>query len=123
MSSSPPDVPAHSASSTAAPLPPSPKPLSAAKRALVAFLVLLGIALSVARALLWSRGVSTAEVSGYATSTLLMSSVVAYLIAGRKKNRKPVSFGLIFAGISFGIPSSEGPRCPRCGNWRQGLCR
>lgn len=98
--SSPPPVPAHSASSTAAPLSPSPNPLSPAKRALVAFLVLLGIAFSVAKAVLWSRGVWNAEVSGYAIGALLMSSVVAYLIAGRKKNRKPVLFGLIFVGVS-----------------------
>jgi len=67
----------------------------------VAFLVLIGIALSVAKALLWSRGVWNAEVSGYAIGALFMSSVVAYLIAGRKKNRKPVLFGLIFVSISF----------------------
>jgi hypothetical protein len=101
VSSSPLGVPAQSASSTAAPLSPSPNPLSPAKRALVAFLVLLGVALSVAKALLWSRGVWNAEVSGYAIGALFMSSVVAYLIAGRKKNRKPVLFGLIFVGISF----------------------
>jgi len=67
----------------------------------VALLLLLGVALSVAKALLWSRGVWTAEASGDAVGALLMSSFVAYLIAGRKKNRKPVLFGLIFAGISF----------------------
>lgn len=31
----------------------------------------------------------------------ICNPVVAYLIAGRKKNRKPVYFALIFAGISF----------------------
>ena len=96
--SSPLPVPANPASSTVAPLPP---PLSPAKRALVAFLVLLGIALSVAKALLWSRGVWSAEVSGYAISAILIPLVISYLIAGRKKNRKPVLFGLIFAGIAF----------------------
>jgi len=67
----------------------------------VALLLFRGVPLSVAKALLWSRGVWTAEASGYAVGALLMSSFVAYLIAGRKKNRKPVLFGLIFAGISF----------------------
>jgi len=101
VSSPLPAVPPHSAGSTPAPLPPSPRPLSPAQRALVALLLLLGVALSVAKALLWSRGVWTAEASGDAVGALLMSSFVAYLIAGRKKNRKPVLFGLIFAGISF----------------------
>jgi len=101
VSSPPPAVPSDSASSTSAPLPPSPQPLSPAKRALVGLLVLVGIALSVPTALLWSRGVWTVEVLGYAISALLMSLVGAYLIAGRKKNRKPVLFGLIFVGISF----------------------
>lgn len=101
MSSPPPGVPANSASSTAAPLSHSPSPLSPAKRALVAFLVLLGVAFSVSKALLWSRGVWNAEISGYAIGALLTSSLVAYLIAGRKKNRKPVLFGLIFVGVAF----------------------
>lgn len=67
----------------------------------MAFLVLLGIALSVVKALFWSRGLWTAEVSGYAIGAILMSSVVAYLFAGRKKNRRPVFFGLIFVVVSF----------------------
>ena len=99
MSSSVPAVPPHSDSSRRVPasqLPPSP-----AKRALVAFLVLLGIGLSVVQALFWSRGVWTAEASGYAIGGMLRSSGVAYLIAGRKKNRKPIVFGLIFVAISF----------------------
>lgn len=100
MSSPAPTIPPASASSTPEPVSPSP-PLSPAKRALVAFLMLLGIVLSVARALLWSRGVWTAEVFGYAISGILMSTVVAYLIAGRRKNRKPVLFGLTFVAISF----------------------
>ena len=101
MSYPPPGVPAPSGSSGATPPSPSPNPLSPAKRALVAFLMLAGIALSLAKALVWSRGAWNAEVSGYAIGAVLMSSVVAYLIAGRKKNRKPVLFGLIFVGISF----------------------
>lgn len=101
MSSPLPGVPPLPDSSTPVPLPPSKQPLSPAKRVLVAFLVLLGIALSVVKALLWSRGSWTAEVSGYALGAILVSSVVAYLIAGRKKNPKPVLFGLIFVGISF----------------------
>lgn len=113
MSSPPPAVPPHSANSTPAPLPPSPRPLSPAKRALVGLLVLLGIALSVTKALLWSRGVWTAEVSGYAIGALLTSSVVAYLIAGRKKNRRPVFFGLIFVGISFVLCLLELSRPPK----------
>jgi hypothetical protein len=100
VSSPLPAVPPDSASSTPVPIPPS-LPLSPAKRAFVAFLVVLGIALSVLDALLWSRGFWTAEVLGYAIGTILMSSIVAYLIAGRKKNRKPVLFGLIFVAISF----------------------
>lgn len=101
MSSSPPGVPEHSANSIAAAVSPPPKPLSPAKWALVAFLVLLGITASVAKAWLWSRGVGNAEVFGYAFGALLVSSVIAFLIAGRKKNRKPVLFGVIFLGISF----------------------
>lgn len=115
MSSAPPGVPAHSASSPPAPLPPSPS-LSPAKRALVALLVLLGIALCVVKALLWSRGVWTAEVSGYAIGAILMSSVVAYLIAGRKKNRKPVAFGLIFVAISFVLCLMELSHLPKDSN-------
>jgi hypothetical protein len=100
VSSPAPAVPPISASSTPDPVPPSP-PLSPAKRALVAFLILLGIALSVLKALLWSRGVWTAEAFGYAIGAILMSTFVAYLIAGRRKNRKPVLFGVIFVVILF----------------------
>jgi hypothetical protein len=96
-----PGVPTHSASSPASP------ELSSAKRALVALLVLLGIALSAAKAFLWSRGAWNAEVSGYAIGTLLTSSLVAYGIAGRKKSRKPVVFGLIFVSISFALALLE----------------
>jgi hypothetical protein len=96
-----PAIPPLSANSTPEPVPPPPPPLSPAKRALVAFLMLVGIALAVLQALLWSRGVWNAEVFGYAIGTILMSTVVAYLIAGRRKNRKPVSFGLVFVGILF----------------------
>jgi hypothetical protein len=96
--SSPLPVPPNSASS---PVTPLPQPLSSAKRVLVALLVFLGIALSVAKGLLWSRGVWNAEVSGYAISALFISLVISYLIAGRKKNRKPVLFGLTFVGIAF----------------------
>lgn len=111
MSSSVPAVPTHSDSSP--PVPPSQLPPSPAKRALVAFLVLLGIALSVVKALFWSRGVWTAEASGYAFGGILMPAGVAYLIAGRKKNRKPVVFGLIFAAISFVLLLSELSHPPR----------
>jgi hypothetical protein len=98
VSSPGPGIPPISSGSPPEHLPPSP-PLSPAKRALVAFLMLVGIALAVLQALLWSRGVWNAEVFGYAIGTILMSTIVAYLIAGRRKKRKPVSFGLIFAGI------------------------
>lgn len=104
--SSPLPVPPNPAGSPVAPLP---QPLSPAKRALVALLVLLGIALSVAKALLWSGGVWNAEVSGYASSGLLISLGISYLIAGRKKIRKPVRFGLIFAGIAFALCFMELP--------------
>jgi hypothetical protein len=80
---------------------PLPQPLSPAKRAFVALLVFLGIALSVAKALLWSGGVWSSETSGYAIGALLIPLAVSYLIAGRKKNRKPVLFGMIFAGLAF----------------------
>jgi hypothetical protein len=72
--------------------------------------VFLGIAFSVAKALLWSRGVWNAEACGYAIGGLLISLVTAYLIAGREKNGKPVSFGLIFAGISLFLCLLELPQ-------------
>jgi hypothetical protein len=98
-----PAVPPHSANSPAVPLPASPQRLSPSKRALASLLVLVGISLVVAKALLWSGGTWNAEVSGYASGTLLITWLGAYVIAGRKKNRKPVVFGLIFAGISFAL--------------------
>ncbi len=90
--------------------PPAPpaKPLSLAKRALVMLLVFLGIALCVVKALLWSGGRWNAEVSGYAIGALLVSLAVSYGVAGRKKNRKPVLFGLIFAGVAFVLCMMEG---------------
>ena len=110
MSSPVPDSPNSDSSPPARP----PQPLSPAKRALVALLVLLGIALSVAKALLWSGGVwRSAEISGYAVGALLMSLVVSYLIAGRKKNRKPVLFGLIFAGVAFVLCLMELSHLPK----------
>jgi hypothetical protein len=84
----------------------------------VSFLVLLGIGLSVVQALFWSRGVWTAEASGYAIGGMLISSGVAYLIAGRKKNRKPVVFGLIFVAISFVQLLSELSHPPKDPNAR-----
>ena len=95
------------------PPPPPPQPLSPAKRTVVVLLVFLGIALSVAKALLWSGGVWNAEISGYAIGGILMSLIVSYPIAGRKKNRKPVRFGLIFAGVAFALCLMELSHLPK----------
>ena len=111
MSSSVPVVPPDSGNSH--PLPSLVGTDLSGKRALVALLIFLGVALCVAKALLWSRGVWNAEVSGYAIGALIMSSVVAYLIAGRKKPRKPLLFGLIFVGVSFFLCLLEFSHPPR----------
>lgn len=66
--SSSPTVPPDSAGSSVAPVR---QPLSLAKRALVALLMLLAMGLAVANALLWSRGVWNAEASGYAMGAIL----------------------------------------------------
>jgi hypothetical protein len=42
----------------------------------------------------------SAEVSGYAIGALFISFAISYLIAGRKKSRKPVLFGLFFVGVT-----------------------
>jgi hypothetical protein len=61
--------------------------------------ILVGVALSVAKALVWSSGSFDAEVSGYAIGAIATALLVAYLIGGRKKVRNPNLFSLSFCGI------------------------
>jgi len=58
--------------------------------------VIVGILLAILKAFVWSKGVFTAEVFGYALAGALIPGAIAYAIAGRKKVRNPNRFALSF---------------------------
>jgi hypothetical protein len=61
--------------------------------------ITVGICLAIARALVWSKGVFTSEVFGYALAGALIPGAIAYAIAGRKKVRNPNRFALWFVSL------------------------
>lgn len=61
--------------------------------------IVVGVALSIARAVVWSGGSFNAEVSGYAFGGIMFSLLIAYAIAGREKARNLNLFSLSFCGI------------------------
>ena len=58
--------------------------------------IVIGIVLAIAQALIWSKGVFTSEVFGYALAGALIPGAIAYAIAGRKKVRNANRFALAF---------------------------
>jgi hypothetical protein len=84
--------------SSLTPAPPPSRPAFGAVISIVS--VAGGIGLCFAKALLWAGGHFTAEASGYATASALIPGLIAYFIAGRKRVRNPVRFGLWFLAIS-----------------------
>jgi hypothetical protein len=58
--------------------------------------IIIGILLAILKAFVWSKGVFTAEVFGYALAGALIPGAIAYAIAGRKKVRNPNRFALSF---------------------------
>jgi hypothetical protein len=58
--------------------------------------IVVGIALAILKAFVWSKGAFTSEVFGYALAGALIPGAIAYSIAGRKKARNPNKFALWF---------------------------
>lgn len=85
------------------PLPPiaPPPTLSTSHKILVWLCFLMGLGLCVFKALIWGRGVWSADVIGYGAGAVMVSLVISYLIAGRKKVYNPVRLGLWFFGCSL----------------------
>jgi hypothetical protein len=66
----------------------------------VAFVgVAIGIALAIAKAMVWSGGDFTAEVLGYALGSAALPMLIAYAIAGRKKVWNPNLLSFSFCGM------------------------
>ena len=61
--------------------------------------IIIGIVLAIAKALVWSKGVFTSEVFGYALAGALIPGAIAYFIAGRKKVRNANRFALAFLAL------------------------
>jgi hypothetical protein len=61
--------------------------------------IIVGICVAIVKAFVWSKGVFTSEVFGYALAGALMPGVIAYAIAGRKKVRNPKMFSLWFVSL------------------------
>lgn len=61
----------------------------------------VGIFLAVVKALVWSRGIVSAEVLGYAEAGILIPLLIAYAIAGRQAKRDWDKFGFWFAALSL----------------------
>jgi ABC-type Fe3+-siderophore transport system permease subunit len=58
--------------------------------------IITGIALAILKAFVWSKGVFTSDVFGYAFAGALIPGAIAYAIARRKKERNPNRFALSF---------------------------
>ena len=58
--------------------------------------IIVGVILAIAKALVWSKGLFTSEVFGYALAGAMIPGAIAYAIAGRKKVRNPNRFALWF---------------------------
>jgi ABC-type Fe3+-siderophore transport system permease subunit len=63
--------------------------------------IVTGVLLAVVQALVWSAGVVSNEVEGYAAAGILIPLLIAYAIAGRKAKRNWDQFGLCFAGLAL----------------------
>jgi hypothetical protein len=61
--------------------------------------IIFGICLAIVKAFVWSKGVFTSEVFGYALAGALIPGVIAYAIAGRKKVRNLNMFSLWFVSL------------------------
>jgi hypothetical protein len=61
--------------------------------------IALGLALSIARAVLWSRGELSAEAVGYATGTPVLPVVISWAIFGRRKAWNPNLLSFCFCGL------------------------
>ncbi len=83
------------------PAPSPPEKLKTWHKILVSISIALGVSLCAFKALVWSRGEWNAEVSGYALGSVFLSALISYLIAGRRKVRNAVRFGLWFSSLAF----------------------
>jgi hypothetical protein len=61
--------------------------------------IVVGIALAILKAFVWSKCAFTSEVFGYALAGALIPGAIAYAIAGRKKARNPNRFALWFLSL------------------------
>jgi hypothetical protein len=61
-----------------------------------AIAIAIGCMLAIAQALIWSKGIITAEVTGYATAGIIVPGLIAYAIAGRRAKRNWNKFSLWF---------------------------
>ena len=58
--------------------------------------IIIGILLAIVKAFVWSGGIFTGEVFGYALAGAMIPGAIAYAIAGRRKVRNPNRFALAF---------------------------
>jgi hypothetical protein len=61
--------------------------------------IIVGICLAIVKTFVWSKGVYTSEVFGYALAGALIPGAIAYAIAGRKKVRNPNRFAIWFVSL------------------------
>lgn len=61
--------------------------------------IVVGIALAILKGFVWSKGVFTSEVFGYALAGALIPRAIAYPIGRRKKGRSPNRFALWFLSL------------------------
>lgn len=62
--------------------------------------VLFGILIGIGKALIWSKGIFSSEVFGYAVAAVVIPGAIAYAIAGREKVRNGNRFALWFLLLS-----------------------
>jgi hypothetical protein len=76
---------------------PRPKPFGV----LAVLGIMLGVVLSIVKALIWSGGTVNAEVLGYALAGIAIPGVIAFAVAGLGKLRNPNRFALTFCALSL----------------------
>jgi hypothetical protein len=80
------------------------KPDAPKVNSLAPIAVMIGLFASIFRAYVWAHGNMNGEAIGYAFGGMLLSFLIAYLLAGRRKVRNRNRFSAIFFGVSmFGL--------------------
>ena len=78
-----------------------PEKLKISHKIVASISIAFGVSLCALKALVWSGGEWNAEVSGYALGSVFLCALISYLIAGRRKVRNAVRFGLWFSSLAF----------------------